>query len=186
LLIAAQRFAGRKRNRCEPTIHGPTMEESSREGGELRRVLPVRGAGSRSWSRFTPSDDSSRGCHSRQQQEVGTSKMTRPASRENRRSLRVPVPRGVWVAWQAEGARKQERHVSRVGDLSAGGVFISTTLPLAVGTKLAMLFAIPEGETRILGIVRFGDTDKGVGVEFTKMTPGDRARLQQLLRRLNR
>jgi uncharacterized protein (TIGR02266 family) len=86
------------------------------------------------------------------------------------------------VSWQANGPRR----VSRVRNLSIGGVFISTTTPLAVGTTLQLLFALPEGEMRMQGVVRYGDGQTGIGVEFTHMGAADRARLQELLRRLNR
>jgi hypothetical protein len=109
--------------------------------------------------------------------------MTRQQSKENRRSARIQVTKGVWVAWQKP---KGSRNVSRVRDVSAGGVFISTTAAVPVGTTLEMLFALPEGETRVTGVVRYSDPAKGFGVEFTDMGAGDRARLQELLRRLNR
>lgn len=108
--------------------------------------------------------------------------MTRAGGKENRRTVRVAVSKGVWVAWQAG----KGRNVSRVRDLSAGGVFISTALSVSVGTAIEMLFALPEGEARIHGIVRYADGGNGIGVEFTRMGTGDRARLQELLRRLNR
>src|SRR5271170_471446 len=108
--------------------------------------------------------------------------MTRPGGKENRKAARVAVAKGVWVAWQAGGPR----NVSRLRDLSAGGVFISTTIPVSIGTAVEMLFALPEGEARIHGIVRYADGKNGIGVEFTNMGTGDRARLQELLRRLNR
>jgi hypothetical protein len=108
--------------------------------------------------------------------------MRKVAGKENRRSARVVVSKGLWVAWQGEGGR----NVSRVGDLSAGGVFIQTPLAVAVGTELELLFALPEGETRVDGIVRYADGKNGIGVEFTKMSQPDRLRLNELLRRLNR
>ena len=103
-------------------------------------------------------------------------------TKENRRSARVAVSTGMWVSWHAKGPR----HVSRVRDLSAGGVFILTHTPAAVGTVVKLLFALPEGEIRMDGIVRYADAKKGIGVEFTRMGAADRARLQELLRRLNR
>jgi hypothetical protein len=108
--------------------------------------------------------------------------MTWTQGRENRRSARIAVSKGVWVSWQADGPR----NVSRVRDLSVDGAFIATATPLAVGTALQLLFALPEGEMRIHGIVRYADGHKGMGVEFTRMGTADRARLQELLRRLNR
>ena len=84
------------------------------------------------------------------------------------------------MAWQSDGTR----HVSRVRDLSAGGVFIQTTVGIAIGKELELLFALPEGETRVTGIVRYADGTNGIGVEFTTMGSGDRLRVDQLLRRL--
>src|SRR5580700_9110242 len=108
--------------------------------------------------------------------------MMHAGTRENRKATRVAVSKGVWVAWQRT---KGQRNVSRVSDLSTGGVFIATSLSLAIGTTVEMLFALPEGEMRIHGVVRYASSGKGVGVEFTNMGTGDRARLQELLRRLN-
>ena len=110
--------------------------------------------------------------------------MTPTGTRDNRKAARVAVSKGVWVAWQQ--GKKSQRNVSRVRDLSSGGVFIATPLGIAIGTNIEMLFALPEGETRIHGIVRYASSGKGIGVEFTNMGTGDRARLQELLRRLNR
>jgi PilZ domain-containing protein len=108
--------------------------------------------------------------------------MSAGPTKENRKSPRVEISKGVWVSWHASGAR----NVSRVRDLSAGGVFIHTDKPVAVGTVIRMLFAMPEGEIRMDGIVRYAESKKGIGVEFTRMGSADRARLQELMRRLNR
>ncbi|MDE3109510.1 MAG: PilZ domain-containing protein [Acidobacteriota bacterium] len=102
-------------------------------------------------------------------------------SKDNRRDVRIAVSRGIWVAWKAGGPRI----VSRVRDLSAGGVFVSARDPVTVGTSIEMLFSLPEGEIRVQGIVRFSADDRGFGVEFTSMGAADRARLLDLLRRLN-
>lgn len=107
--------------------------------------------------------------------------MAEKLSKDNRRDARITVSRGIWVAWKAGGARI----VSRVHDLSAGGVFVSTREPAAVGTSIEMLFSLPEGEIRVEGVVRFSADDRGFGVEFTKMGAADRARLLDLLKRLN-
>ncbi len=101
--------------------------------------------------------------------------------RENRRAPRVEVSRGIWVAWRAEGSPS----VSRVRDLSVGGVFVSTTTPLPNGTPIHLLFSLPEGEIRVEGSVRYSEAEKGMGVEFEQMGTADRARLQELIRRLN-
>jgi hypothetical protein len=101
--------------------------------------------------------------------------------RENRRTPRVEVSRGLWVAWRLDSAPA----VSRVRDLSAGGVFILTHEPLPQGSVIHLLFSLPEGEVRIEGAVRYSNEGKGMGVEFTRMGVADRARLRELIRRLN-
>jgi len=101
--------------------------------------------------------------------------------RENRRSPRVEVSKGIWVAWRTDGSPS----VSRVRDLSAGGVFISTSSPLSTGSSVQLLFSLPEGEVRVEGIVRYSSSGAGMGVEFVRMGTADRARLQELIRRLN-
>jgi hypothetical protein len=106
--------------------------------------------------------------------------MTQKLSKENRRDARIEVSQGIWVAWMADGPRI----VSRVRDLSAGGVFVSTPDPIPVGAVIQMLFALPEGEIRVQGTVRFSAKGRGFGVEFTKIGPSDRSRLLELLRRL--
>ena len=109
--------------------------------------------------------------------------MVKQDTKENRRSARIPTRAGVWVAWQEH---KGSRTVSRVRDVSAGGVFIATTAAVKIGAKLRLLFALPEGETRAQAVVRYVDPEEGIGVEFTGMGAGDRGRLQELLRRLAR
>lgn len=107
--------------------------------------------------------------------------MTSVRTRENRRNPRTEVSKGIWVSWQTTGGRT----VSRVRDVSVGGVFVCTPSPPPVGTTVKLLFALPEGEVRVEGIVRYAATKKGMGVEFVRMSTGDSARFRELLRRLN-
>jgi uncharacterized protein (TIGR02266 family) len=100
---------------------------------------------------------------------------------ENRRTPRVETSKGIWVAWRTDGSPS----VSRVRDLSLGGVFITTRTPLEQGSSIHLLFSLPEGEMRIEGTVRYSNKTDGMGVEFTQMGSADRARLQELIRRLN-
>jgi len=107
--------------------------------------------------------------------------MTSIRTRENRRNPRTEVSKGIWVSWQTTGAST----VSRVRDLSIGGVFVSTPAPPPISTTVKLLFVLPEGEVRIEGIVRYAESKKGMGVEFTRMGTGDGARLRELMRRLS-
>jgi hypothetical protein len=101
--------------------------------------------------------------------------------RENRRDHRVEVAKGLWVAWRADGSPT----VSRVRDLSMGGVFISTNSPLNQGSEIHLLFSLPEGEVRVKGRVRRATAQGGMGVEFTSISDADLARLKELIARLN-
>lgn len=103
-------------------------------------------------------------------------------SPERRRSGRMGVSKGMWVSWYTDGPRS----VSRVRDLSAGGVFVCTTTAVAIGTPMQMLFSLPEGELRLQGIVRHVVAGQGVGVEFARIATADTERLQELLRRIAR
>ncbi len=101
-------------------------------------------------------------------------------AKSRRRYPRIQTPKGVWVAWQIEG---QKQSVSRVSDLNLGGLFIDTPSPLALGTVLSVLLAVPEGEIRARSTVR-NTTSEGMGVEFTEIAKADRARLEALITRL--
>jgi Tfp pilus assembly protein PilZ len=100
--------------------------------------------------------------------------------REHRRDRRIAVSQGLWVAWRTDGSAR----VSRVRDLSAGGVFISTDSAPSQGSEIHLLFSLPEGEIRIEGRVRYANRQAGMGVEFSRMTDADRARLKELIGRL--
>jgi hypothetical protein len=79
-----------------------------------------------------------------------------------------------WAAYRLARARPKRRR----------GVCFNPD-PIPVGTVIQMLFSLPEGEIRVQGTVRFSAKGRGFGVEFTKFGPSDRARLLDLLRRLN-
>ncbi|HXA56783.1 MAG TPA: PilZ domain-containing protein [Candidatus Acidoferrum sp.] len=106
---------------------------------------------------------------------------TKRQGQENRRTPRVETAKGLWVAWRTDGSPS----VCRVRDLSLGGVFIATRTPLGQGSAIKLLFSLPEGEMRIEGTVRYSNKNQGMGVEFTQMAAADRARLRELIRRLN-
>jgi hypothetical protein len=106
--------------------------------------------------------------------------MSKDEGEKARRYSRIGLPKGMTVAWQAGGARI----VSRIGTLGLGGLFIYTKQSAAVGEVLKLVFDVPGGEVRARAVVRSVVVDKGMGIEFTSMQPEARARLTQLLRRL--
>ena len=100
--------------------------------------------------------------------------------RERRRSPRVELTKGVWVAWQGS----DQRFVSRVFDLSQGGVFIPTANFPPVGTVVRLTFELPDGEVYAPAVVRHTVVGQGMGVEFGAVEGGDLVRILQLLSEL--
>jgi hypothetical protein len=97
-----------------------------------------------------------------------------------RRFARIALPKGMLVAWQHSGGR----FVSRVATLGLGGLFIATSDPAAVGTVVKIVFDVPSGEVRARAIVKHVKTGQGMAVAFIDMDYPDRARLDQLLKKL--
>jgi hypothetical protein len=84
------------------------------------------------------------------------------------------------VAWQHVGGRA----VSRVSTLGLGGLFITTKNPPSLGTLLKLIFDVPGGEVRARAIVKNVKAGEGMAVAFIEMGYADRARLDQLMKRL--
>jgi len=84
---------------------------------------------------------------------------------ERRLSYRVPAPHGLQVSWTSGGSEV----TSGVEDFSICGAFIASQRTLPVGTRLALLFSLPEGEIQVQAIVRNLRADRGMGVEFVSM-----------------
>ena len=59
--------------------------------------------------------------------------------------------------------------VSEVGDFSVSGAFINAQDSVPVGTRLSVLFSLPEGEIQVQAIVRSSRPRCGMGVEFVSM-----------------
>ena len=97
-----------------------------------------------------------------------------------RRYVRVSLPAGMPVAWQHLGGRG----VSRVATLGLGGLFIATPFPAPVGTLLKLVFDVPGGEVRARATVKNVKEGQGMAVAFISMESEDRARLNQLVKKL--
>jgi len=104
--------------------------------------------------------------------------MTEECPTEKRRHVRTDLLKGARVAWQGAAGRL----VSRISNLSLGGLFIETPEPPAVGTIMKLLFEAPGREVRARAIVRRSVPGQGMGVEFVEMGNEDRARLRDLLK----
>jgi hypothetical protein len=91
--------------------------------------------------------------------------MSPPFHFERRKHQRILTPTGLWVSCKLDDRRAK----LRVRDFSVSGTLIETEEAIPVGTRLELLFSVPEGEIRIFGVVRSFMPGRGVGVEFVGM-----------------
>lgn len=82
--------------------------------------------------------------------------------------------------------REGKNSTSHIGTLGMAGVFICVPNPPVVGTSVRLAFEVPGGNVTPEAVVRSTEPGKGMGVEFTKVGPGERVLLQRLLKRLLR
>ncbi len=106
---------------------------------------------------------------------------SRPLISPSRRlTSRAPTPGDVWVYWQCRG----REDVSRVRDMSMGGLFIETPEPQAEGVLTRLNFLVQEGQIRADAVVRHARSGVGLGLKFTALSEPDRPKLAALLTRL--
>jgi hypothetical protein len=86
----------------------------------------------------------------------------------------------VWVCWHCSGYD----NVSRVRDLSLGGLFLETPSPRAIGSPTKVDFLVGEGQIRADAVVRHVVPGLGLGLKFTGVTEQDRRKFAALMRRL--
>ena len=89
---------------------------------------------------------------------------------------RVARPNGITVTCYGAGASDQQ--VSRVKALGMGGLFLCGSCVKPIGTSLKLIFEVPGGLVFAAdAVVRNIRPGEGMGVEFTKIGPQDRAQL---------
>jgi hypothetical protein len=99
-----------------------------------------------------------------------------PPPKERRRHERYRVPVGLEI-----------RPLSDVpmyvcaADVSAGGCYVETILPMKKGTEMQLTIWLESGRIVSKGIVRTSDISVGMGIEFVGMTPAEVDLLQQFL-----
>ena len=102
-----------------------------------------------------------------------------PGSR--RFNSRVKSNKGVWVYWECNG----DRDLSRVKDLSVGGLSIETPRIKRLGATTNLHFLVQEGQIRADAVVvRHVKPGGGLGLKFKAVSEKDRPNLQALMRRL--
>ena len=93
---------------------------------------------------------------------------------------RVKSDKGVWVYWECNG----DRDVSRVKNMSVGGLFIETPRIKRLGATTDLHFLVQEGQIRANAVVRHVKPGGGLGLKFKAVSENDRPNLAALMRRL--
>jgi hypothetical protein len=96
-----------------------------------------------------------------------------------RLTSRIEASEDVWVLWQCQG----RDDVSRVRDMSLGGLFIETPKAIPADTATKLHFLVREGQIRADAVVRHAKPG-GVGLKFTAVIEEDRRKLAVLIMRL--
>ncbi len=105
----------------------------------------------------------------------------RPRSHfERRKNQRIPTSTGLWASCKF----KEQKNTLRVLDFSVSGALLATEEKIPVGTRLELLFSVPEGEIRVSAAVRSFTAGRGLGVEFVGMDAGAFELLLKLMKRL--
>jgi PilZ domain len=100
----------------------------------------------------------------------------------SRRSLsRLQDLQDIWVCCHCNG----HDDISRVLDISFGGLFIAASYPkVAVGMPAKLDFLVEEGRIRADAVVRHVRQGAGLGLKFTAVPDTDSLRLKTLITRL--
>lgn len=87
-----------------------------------------------------------------------------------------------WLKQNSPEAEQEDPPIRcQLTDLSLGGCYLEISSPFPASSRVTLSMRARELEVRVQGIVRVMHPDKGMGVEFTQKTSGDRADLEQFL-----
>ena len=86
---------------------------------------------------------------------------------------------GIWENGQEHAI------TGRLNEISLGGCYIEMMSPVRVGTGIRMELAVNSRSMRLEGIVRVSTPTCGMGVEFTKIAPGDAEKLHRVVAELS-
>jgi type IV pilus assembly protein PilZ len=105
-----------------------------------------------------------------------------PAAAERRASARMPVE--MWVEDLTDGGVV----FRRAGNLSRGGLYLDQTIPLPIGSKVKLRFALPDDSTPITvsgQIVSINSRERlGMGVKFLELDQALQDRIGNYIERL--
>jgi len=94
--------------------------------------------------------------------------------------MRLPATPDVWVYWECGGIGD----VSRVRDLSTGGIFIETAWRRTKGELVRVHFLVQEGQISMDSVVVQTQPSAGLGLKFQTMATKDIFKLSSLLDRV--
>jgi len=99
--------------------------------------------------------------------------------KEKRKEERVPVD--LWIEATLDG----ELYFQRASNLSVGGAYFTQTIPLPVGTRVALKFDLPAeaGEVACEGEIVTAK-ELGMGVSFIGLSAADKARIEALIEKM--
>src|SRR5258707_8042645 len=102
-------------------------------------------------------------------------------TRWRRSNSRIPATtQGVWACWHCNG----QEDVSRVRDLSLGGLFLETAALRAIGTHTKVDFLVGEGQIRADAVVRHIVAGRGLGRQISAINEKERCKIASLPRTL--
>ncbi len=101
-------------------------------------------------------------------------------SPSRRFNSRVETHEGVWVDWRCSGTED----VSRVRNMSLGGLFLETHRSSGVGSTAKLEFLVQEGQIRADAVVTRVELTRGLALKFTAVSDQDGPRLATLMNRL--
>jgi hypothetical protein len=91
-----------------------------------------------------------------------------------------------WVTRNSPETEKDDPPACcRLTDLSLGGCYLEIPSPFPMCTRVTLSMRAGGMELKTEGVVRVMHTDKGMGVEFTKATAEQRAKLEKFLELLS-
>jgi hypothetical protein len=94
--------------------------------------------------------------------------------------MRLPATRDVWVYWEC----RDLGDVSRVRDLSTGGIFIETPRRRPKGEVIQVHFLVQEGQISLGSVVAQALPTQGLGLKFQASANEDVSKLSLLLERV--
>lgn len=74
--------------------------------------------------------------------------------------------------------------ISRVRDVSVGGLFVETRKVCSVGAAVELHFLVEDGEIRASATVRYVQPGAGMGLQFKTVRGEDQARFSTMIKRL--